>query len=132
MAQQKNRKSSRWFPARIVLIAGAAGLLIWLSHSWHGRAMEVELVHTVEGGDALVPAQVEVSVWQDDILHASATFYHVDSLTELSHTVVVPEGDYLITFSVVREFGAPSLRFEQTLEVDEPGRYFLRYELEDE
>ena len=132
MSQQKKPLSSRKFLTRSLLIAGIAGLFVWFSHSWHSRAVEVELVHVVDQGDTLLPAQVEVSVWEDEILHASATFYHPDSLAELSHTVLIPPGDYLITFSVVREFGESNPRFEQPLVVDEPGRYFLRYDLEDE
>ena len=132
MSQQKQQLSSRRLLARGVLIAGIVGLFVWFSHSWHGRAIEVELVHVVAEADTLLPAQVEVSVWENEVLHASATFYHPDSLAELSHTVMIPKGEYLITFSVVREFGETYLRFEQPLAVDEPGRYFLRYDLEGE
>ena len=132
MAQRKNERTSRQLWSRSLLILGFAGIVVWYGHSWHSRAFEVELVHQVHNGDSLLPADIEISVWEGDLLHGSASFFNLDSLDELSHTVVIPKGDYRIVYSVVREFGDTHVRFERALTVDEAGRYYLRYDLEDE
>jgi hypothetical protein len=111
-----------------ILLLGAG--LIFAADRWQLRAVDAELVHELPNADSFLPADVEVQVWQDDILHASASFFTPDSLASLSHTIVVPPGDYQVDYAVVTRFGEAGLRFTAPLTVEEPGRYYLRYELD--
>jgi hypothetical protein len=117
--------------ARIAFLFICALGLIALARTWHGRAIDVEIVHRVDGGDVFLPADVEIQVWQDDVLHADAYFPRPDSLEELDHSIRVPRGRYRIVYSVIHELGEPEVRFEQTMVVHDPGRYFLSYRIPD-
>lgn len=124
-APEKRERSSL---ARVLLLVGLIAVALWFGQSWAQRAVEVELVHRFPGGESLPPSDVEVMVWEDDVLHANATFYSPETLDEIAHTIAVPPGDYTVTYAVVQEFGSSLMRFENTLEVDEAGRYYLHYE----
>ena len=109
----------------------AAGLVAIL-RTWHGRAIDIELIHRFPSGDELLPAAVEIQVWRDDVLLADAFFPNPRSLRELDHSARLPRGDYRVTFTVMRSVGEIEVRFEHHLTVHEEGRYFLTYELQPE
>lgn len=113
----------------LLLIIGAA--LFLLLRTWHGRAIDVELVHRFPSGDRLLPAEIEIQVWNDDVLHGDAYFPDPESLAELEHTVRVPPGRYRVTYAVLKPFPNTELRYERWLTVEGEGRYYLSYELEE-
>ena len=116
--------------AKIALAVAAGAVLILFLQTWQGRAIEAELLHELPGADHLLPAAVEVMVWDEaDYLHANATFFQPDSLAQLGHTVRLPAGEYRVTYSVVQSFGSVALRLESRVTIADSGRYFVRYEL---
>jgi hypothetical protein len=118
--------------ARIALLSLLALVLVLIIKSWSGRALEIELVHRVEGADALLPADVEIQVWEGDTLHADVFFPRPESLTELSYGLHLPEGEYRLTFSIIGTAGQPERRAERTLTVtDQWQTYHLTYERDD-
>ena len=131
--EQQRRLSStdRRRLAKSLLLLIIFGALVMGFRTWHGRALDIVLVHRFPSSDDLLPASVEVMVWEDDILHADAHFPSPESLNQLEHLARVPKGDYRVTYTVSREFGQIDLRFEQMLTVEEQGRYYLTYELAD-
>lgn len=116
--------------ARVLLVLFVMGGGVWLISGWHGRAMDIEIVHHLPGADALLPARVEIHVWEGETLHANATYFHPTTLEELPpQSVNVPTGEYRVTLAVFQEFRGVAARLERQLTVTEAGRYHLHYEL---
>lgn len=122
-ARQDRRRFSKWGLYLIV-----AGGLFVLLRTWHGRSIEAELVHRFPSGDVHLPAEIEIQVWQGDVLQADAYFPNPDSLAELTHTIRVPPGTYRVTFSILRPFPEVELRYQRDVSIEGEGRYFLSYE----
>lgn len=115
--------------SRLVLVFIIIGGLMLGFRFWHGRPVDVEVVHHFPDGDVYLPGDVEVMVWKDDDLYADAFFPNPESLAELTHSIRVPAGTYLVTYSLFESYAVPRVRFQQRLDVQEQGRYYLAYEI---
>jgi len=125
------RQDWRKRTAKLLLLIAFCFLAVHLSERWQSKSVEATLVHHFVGGESYLPTNVEVMVWEEDILHSDATFYTPDSIAALEHTILVPPGDYRVTYSLFREFGHNQATFERELVVNGEGRYFLQYEAEE-
>lgn len=125
------RQDWRKRTAKLLLLIAACFLAVYASERWQSTSVEATVVHHFVGGEAYLPTNVEVMVWEDDILHADATFYTPESIASLEHTILVPPGDYRVTYSLFRDFGHNLATFERELIVNGDGRYFLQYESEE-
>jgi hypothetical protein len=112
---------------RLLVLAGVLVAAVLLLERWHGRAVEAELVHRFPAGDRLLPADVEIQLWDGDTLHADAWFPAPNTLAELRHTVRVPPGEYRVTLAIVRTFGDPELELTRRVTIEASGSYFLEY-----
>ncbi|MCA9562401.1 MAG: hypothetical protein KC561_02885 [Myxococcales bacterium] len=117
--------------AKIFLVLGLVMIGSWVASTWNASPVEYELVHRFEDGGPVGAEQVEVMVFASSTLHADATFYRTDSMEELVHSIHVPPGTYEVRFQALREFGDPEFQLIETVELGEPGRYFLSYQRPD-
>ena len=128
-AESTEKHSDRKRLSRLVLIFIIVGGLMLGFRFWHGRPVDVEVVHHFPDGDVYLPGDVEVLIFSGDDLYADAFFPSPDSVAELTHSIRVPAGTYQVTYSLFEAYAVPRVRFQQRLEVEEPGRYYLAYEI---
>jgi hypothetical protein len=111
-------------------LAVAMAVAVLLLESWHARSVDAELVHRFPQGNRLLPAGVEIQLWDDhETLRADAWFPAPPTLSELRHTVRVPPGQYRVTLAVVRTLGEPEVELTRSLTIEDAGSYYLDYGL---
>jgi hypothetical protein len=121
-------QSDRRRLARLAFYLIIAGGLFLLLRTWHGRAIDIEIVHHFPSGDQYLPAEVEIQLWDGTTLLTDSYFPHPDSIQELESSARVPAGDYRVTFSIMHPYGHREMELTHDLHVEEAGRYTIDYE----
>ena len=131
LESEMNEETKRWLTYAGILIVGLAVGYIYMQSQSSGLSEQISKLEAqvTEQKTKAETAAVEVQIWGDEVLHATAYFPSPQTLSELNHSAQLSPGEYRVTYSVIQEQGEVESRFEQQLVVELEGRYFLDYDL---